>query len=124
MEMGTTKIIRQYCKGSFDNSQLLARKTSTNRWNVYEKSRRSTTKAKSVWDETEMRTLKMGRDVFVNCLAKHILIFQSQLPLIKKCIAIGSNDNDIILDMFSGSATTAHAVLELNAGREPIDVLY
>lgn len=28
---------------------------------------------------------------------------------------IAANDNDIVLDFFSGSATTAHAVMQLNA---------
>lgn len=34
--------------------------------------------------------------------------------LISKMLKIGSNPNDIILDFFSGSATTAHAVMDLN----------
>lgn len=37
------------------------------------------------------------------------------LKLIKRLIKTGSNEGDIILDFFSGSATTAHAVMELNA---------
>jgi len=35
--------------------------------------------------------------------------------LIKKMIELAQNDNGIILDFFSGSATTAHAVMQLNA---------
>jgi adenine-specific DNA-methyltransferase len=35
--------------------------------------------------------------------------------LIKRAIQISANKNDIILDFFSGSATTAHAVMQLNA---------
>lgn len=34
---------------------------------------------------------------------------------IKYIIGIGANDNSLILDFFSGSATTAHAVMQLNA---------
>jgi len=34
--------------------------------------------------------------------------------LLCRMVDIGSNENDIILDFFAGSATTAHAVLELN----------
>ena len=43
-------------------------------------------------------------------------IFDNPKPiqLIKDFIKIGSDENDIILDFFSGSATTAHSVLELN----------
>ena len=36
-------------------------------------------------------------------------------PLIKYLAARGSSQNDIVLDFFSGSGTTAHAVAELNA---------
>lgn len=35
--------------------------------------------------------------------------------LVKHFCAIASSDDDIILDFFSGSATTAHAVMKLNA---------
>ena len=34
--------------------------------------------------------------------------------LLKRALHIGTNNDDIILDFFSGSATTAHAVLDLN----------
>ena len=37
------------------------------------------------------------------------------VKLIKMLSIIGSDDNDIILDFFSGSATTAQSVMELNA---------
>lgn len=37
------------------------------------------------------------------------------LQLIYDFVKIGSNDNSIILDFFSGSATTAHAAMQLNA---------
>jgi len=44
-------------------------------------------------------------------------IFNNPKPtrLLKQLIYIGSNKEDIILDFFSGSATTAHAVMQLNA---------
>lgn len=37
------------------------------------------------------------------------------VELIKQLLEIGSKKNSIILDFFSGSATTAHAVMQLNA---------
>lgn len=37
------------------------------------------------------------------------------LQLIKDFIKIGTNEQTIVLDFFSGSATTAHAVMQLNA---------
>lgn len=37
-----------------------------------------------------------------------------QLAFIKRIVGIADNDS-IVLDFFSGSATTAHAVMQLNA---------
>lgn len=41
--------------------------------------------------------------------------YPKSIDLIKRCIMLYTNKNDIILDFFSGSATTAHAVMQLNA---------
>lgn len=41
--------------------------------------------------------------------------YPKPIRLIKKIIQIGAHDDSIILDFFSGSATTAHAVMQLNA---------
>ena len=37
------------------------------------------------------------------------------IPLLKQILKIVSDKNDIVLDFFSGSATTAHAVMQLNS---------
>ncbi|MFQ0971785.1 site-specific DNA-methyltransferase [Gilliamella sp. BG1] len=44
-------------------------------------------------------------------------LFDNPKPtsLVNRCLQIGTNNNDIILDFFSGSATTAHAIMQLNA---------
>jgi adenine-specific DNA-methyltransferase len=44
-------------------------------------------------------------------------IFDNPKPikLLKRILTLASNSSDIILDFFSGSATTAHAVMQLNA---------
>jgi adenine-specific DNA-methyltransferase len=41
--------------------------------------------------------------------------FPKPVSLLKTLITIGSSGDDIVLDYFSGSATTAHAVMKLNA---------
>ena len=41
--------------------------------------------------------------------------FPKPVRLIKRIVSLAAKDNDIILDFFSGSATTAHAVMQLNA---------
>jgi len=46
---------------------------------------------------------------------KKIFDYPKPVELIKRCIALYSDPDSVILDFFSGSATTAHAVMQLNA---------
>jgi len=48
---------------------------------------------------------------------KKYFLYPKSIKFLKKllCFISKSKDNDIVLDFFSGSATTAHAVMELNA---------
>ena len=46
---------------------------------------------------------------------KEILDTPKPLELLRKILQISSKENSIILDFFSGSATTAHAVMQLNS---------
>ncbi|MDF1884141.1 site-specific DNA-methyltransferase [Sulfurimonas sp. SAG-AH-194-C21] len=46
---------------------------------------------------------------------KNIFDYSKPVELIKKLIYLGTSKNDIILDFFAGSGTTAHAVMDLNA---------
>ena len=46
---------------------------------------------------------------------RYLFDFPKPVELIKQVISQASNTDDIILDFFSGSATTAHAVMQLNA---------
>ena len=82
-------------------------------YNKYEIRR---TKAKSIWDEGEINY--QNGTVCVKDLLGKSGIFEYSKPtfLIRKsCNMIDIKDDDIILDFFSGSATTAHAVMQLNA---------
>lgn len=46
---------------------------------------------------------------------KNLFSNPKPLALIKHILTFDAKDNDIVLDFFSGSATTAHAVMQLNA---------
>lgn len=41
--------------------------------------------------------------------------YPKPVPLIKRCLALYGSPDDLVMDFFSGSATTAHAVMALNA---------
>ncbi|MCK4655083.1 MAG: site-specific DNA-methyltransferase [Candidatus Cloacimonetes bacterium] len=94
-------------------SNLVAKQKADGNYNIYEKYRKSTYTAKSIWIEkeviTEQGTIELGK---IN-LSKYF-DFPKPVQLLKKSILLGTNQNDIILDFFSGSSTTAHAVLDLN----------
>ena len=91
-----------------------AKKKRDGGWNIYEKSRKDTTKAKSLWLDTkfinEQGTIESGK-----LGMSGILEFPKPIELIKQCILLATNELDIVLDFFAGSGTTGHAVLNQNA---------
>lgn len=50
-----------------------------------------------------------------NLFQKRLFDFPKPVSLVQTIVNLGSSDGNIILDFFSGSATTAHAVMQLNA---------
>jgi len=109
-------------KKASDEIALLETKMVDNVWKIYRKSYAlqdgevSKKQLKSFWTDKEFFT-ERGQKTFnelFNCKEK---IFQSpkSVDLIKQLINTCTSEKDIILDFFSGSATTAHAVMQLNA---------
>lgn len=96
------------------SSNLVAKRKQDGGYNIYEKYRKTTYKAKSIWDEVDVITEKGTVELGELGLSKYF-DFPKPVALLKKAISIEAKANDIILDFFSGSATTAHAVMQLNA---------
>ncbi len=111
---GKTKAQENIIKSSPDNSQIIAKLKNDGSYTICEKCRKSTTKVKSVWDETEMRTENGTRELRT-IMGYSYFDHPKSLSLINRCCKVGSDDNSIVLDFFSGSATTAHAVMQLNS---------
>ena len=57
----------------------------------------------------------VGRKEVENLISKGIFSYPKPTVLIKKLLETSSSTNSIILDFFAGSATTADAVMQLNA---------
>lgn len=110
---GAPKSQENIIDNSLDLSQVVAKQKADGGWNIYEKNRRITTKAKSVWNETSMRTEDGTRELR-SLLGAAYFDHPKSLQLIKQCITLGSSDGDLIFDFFAGSGTAAHAVMELN----------
>jgi adenine-specific DNA-methyltransferase len=107
-----------FCKKNSPNineSDVVAKQKRDGGWNVYEKYRKSTQKAKTIWDETEIRNEK-GTIELRELGMKGLYDHPKPTFLVKKASLIGlnSDEGDIILDFFAGSCTTAHAILDLN----------
>ena len=111
---GKIKAKENIIENDLDKSQILAKQKSDGNWNIYEKSRKSTTKVKSLWDETDMRTENGTREVR-ELFGKTVFDHPKPISLLKRCLQIGTDKDSLILDFFAGSATTAHAVMQLNA---------
>ena len=102
------------CNTNTKISEVVAKAKNGGGYNIYEKYRKTTYKTKSIWSETELINEKGTVELGELGLASYF-DFPKPIELIKRATFIGSNDGDIILDFFSGSATTAHAVMQLNA---------
>ena len=72
-------------------------------------------KATTAWTFKDVNS-ERGTEQFIS-LGFDKSIFPRPKPLgtIKRALGLATSGNDIILDFFSGSATTAHAVMQLNA---------
>jgi adenine-specific DNA-methyltransferase len=92
---------------------VIAKQRRDGQWNIYEKSRKSTTKAKSLWTETEVISEQGTVELGALGLAEYF-DHPKPLMLVQKCIRICTEADDLILDFFAGSGTTGHAVLDLN----------
>ena len=94
-------------------SNLVAKQKSGGGYNIYEKYRKTTYKPKSIWDDncflTETGTVEIKNLGFTNEFD-----FPKPVELIRRCIQLATSDDDIVVDFFSGSSTTAHAVMKQN----------
>jgi len=110
---GTRLLSQNIIEDDPERSQAVAKQKRDGGWNIYEKSRKSTTKAKSIWDESEVRT-ERGTIILRNVLGKALFDHPKPVELIDKVLRLSTKEDSLILDFFAGSGTTGQAVLELN----------
>ena len=71
-------------------------------------------KAKTVWNGGDISS-DVAKRTLKSLLGCAPFDFPKAVALLQKAVQIGTVKDSIILDFFSGSATTAHAVMQLNA---------
>ena len=102
-----------------NNKLLVGKKVSTGAWRIHRKDyfegTSLLTKSKSVWLDTNINH-ENGKELLGNLFGKVPFDFPKSVHLVEKCLLIGTkvDSNDIVLDCFAGSGTTAHAVINLN----------
>ena len=103
-----------------ENHLITAERTG-NEWRIFRKDylvaedgSTATTLVKSLWTENTINN-DYGKKAIKELFGANVMSFPKPPELIKRMAAIGSSQDSIILDFFSGSATTAHAVMQLNA---------
>ena len=112
-------------------SEVVARKKTTGDYGCYEKYRKGTFKAKTIWynddiigdladeeddiwEETSVIT-EQGSTELGGYGMGSVFDFPKPTYLIKKVFNIGGGANDLYVDFFSGSATSMEAIMQLNA---------
>lgn len=108
---GTDKIAK--CDLGDTSPILIARQRRDGEWNIYEKSRKSTTRAKSIWAETELineqGTIELGR-IEMGEVFDH----PKPIGLLQRCVYLATSPGDLVMDFFAGSGTTGHAIWSQN----------
>jgi len=101
-------------------SDLLVAEKLGEEWRIYRKDylcgengEIATTLIKSVWIDKEINN-DYGKKSIKNLFEKNVMSFPKSPYLIEKLTKVGGDKDGIVLDFFSGSATTAHAVNRLN----------
>jgi len=103
-----------------ENHLLIAEKTS-NEWRIYRKDyllgkdgEVARTLVKSVWLDKEINN-DYGRKEIKELFGSSIMSFPKSKELLKTFIKTSLFKNDIALDFFAGSSTTAHAIMQQNS---------
>ena len=94
-------------------SNAIAKQKGDGSYGIFEKYRKTTFKPKSIWDDNAVLT-ETGTSQLKSLELGDFFPFPKPVELVKRCAQLSTEDDDIILDFFAGSGTTAQAVLELN----------
>lgn len=101
------------CSENF-NLEIIGYKTDSGVWRIVQKMRHTTKIIRSVLDGSFVSS-RRGTAEVEELLDGKIASFPKPLALIKTFIEAGTDEDDIVLDFFSGSGTTAHAVIDINS---------
>lgn len=97
------------------NIEIFGKANQNGGYMIVQKYRKTSKMQRSVWDEKEFvneRGTEAVKQLFNN---KSYFDYPKSIFTIKRVIELGADEDCLILDFFSGSSTTAHAVMQLNS---------
>lgn len=97
-----------------NHGDIIAQKDLEGKIVLFEKLREDQV-IKTHWTKKEYHSYHFGTKLLEDLFSAKFFDFPKSLPLIIDILKLMTSPSDIILDFFSGSATTAHAVMQLNA---------
>lgn len=96
------------------NSEIVGYKTGSGEYRIVQKMRHSEKLIRSLLTESAFST-RRGTAEVENLFGKKVFSFPKPLELIKLLCRVGLDEHDLVLDLFAGSCTLPHAIIELNA---------
>ena len=102
-------------------ARLMPKYKDQNKYTIYEKDYIDkkgdvrTVKEHTAWDRTEFNSDNAMMEFKKLGFSNQLFPFPKVSSLVKHMCYLADTQNSVILDFFSGSATTAHAVMQLNA---------
>ena len=96
------------------NKEIIGYKIDSREYRIVQKSRTMKKLIRSIIAGKEY-TSRRGTAEVENLLSGKVFNFPKPIELVKRFLMAGMNKNSLAIDFFAGSATTAHAVMQLNA---------
>lgn len=112
----TWKTKKDTLQQSIDSGEIIAEFDNKGELQIYEKYRIDRGQLiKTHWIDKKYNFIQNGTKVLENLMGGKYFDFPKSLYYVKDIISLNTDKDSIVLDFFSGSATTAHAVMQLNA---------
>jgi adenine-specific DNA-methyltransferase len=96
------------------NKEIVGYKTEEGEFRIVQKTRHTGKVIRSLQIDKDIST-RRGTGEVEKIFNGKLFPFPKPVELIKRFASVGMQEDSIILDFFSGSATTAHSILELNS---------
>jgi len=110
------RMIKETLEDKIKDNEIFAKKNKNGDYIIYEKYRITKGQLiKTHWIKKKYNATQYGSRLLSNLMDGKTFDFPKSLHLISDILKLTLDKNGVVLDFFSGSATTAHAVMKLNA---------